>query len=641
MFARYNYWVVALFSLFLHLYFYHSTITQNIDYKLYDTIKTLLDDRFSQEESSHTVIVNIDERSLQAIGQWPWSRVIDAKLIEKIQQMYPAAIGINLLFSEADRTSPLEIEQFYKAFLGIDLKWGGLPHYLKDNDHIFAERVKEAGAILPVYLYGDQESKASKNLTDHHRFSNLSTDYHKTSMIRNYKELQQGGRGFGFINLEEDSDVFLRRIPLFMHYKDQLIPTFGLAILLSLNQGFKIENETTIEVLGHKIAMAKSSEVMLNFHATQPKIVSAIDILRGEVSSLALQGKIVLVGLSAIGDEGVSHLAHNQRVSNVNIHATLIENILNDQLIVQPESYKIINTWLSLLLSLLILFWLIKGRYLSILGLFLITNFLSIIGTSLAYSRGVYISIGYLWTPFIAYFFIISLLFIVINIREKRRFYEELRASHRATIDSLALVISMRDDETGEHLHRTKNYVKVLAEYLLKKGHYPEILNKKYIQHLYEAAPLHDIGKVGIPDKILKKPGRYTPEEYEVMKQHPLLAKEVIEKAMHYYDKNVFLELAHNIAYYHHERWDGRGYPEGLKGEEIPLEAQLMAVADVYDALVSRRCYKEGYAFEKAEEIIFKERGSAFNPLLVDLFMEIKEEFREIATRWRDREVCY
>jgi len=629
--------MVATLALLLHAYFYQSNITKNIDYKLYDAIKIFVDNQPLNEEDVHTVIVNIDEKSLRAIGQWPWSRVIDAKLIEKINQMYPAAIGINLLFPEPDRTSPIEIKKFYKEYFDIDLHWGNFPQVLKDNDSILAQSLKEANAVLPVYLYDTEDVTTNNSLHHDDKFVNISTNYHKSSIIHNYDPLQQSCSHFGFINLEEDNDVFLRRIPLFMQYQEDMIPTFGLAILLSLDQDIEIGyDDGTLEVLNHRIKMAKSSEVMLNFSASPSKVISAIDILENRIDASALQGKIVLVGLSAVGDEGIQHLSRNKRVSNVDIHATLIENILNDLLIVQPEMYKVINVLISLLLSLLLVFFLLKEWYLPILGVFLITNLVSVVGTSIAYLQGVYISIGYLWVPFIAYFFMITLLFIVINIREKKHFYAELRRSHRATIDSLSLVISMRDDETGEHLQRTKNYVKRLAEHLVKEKQYVEVLSKDFIQYLYEAAPLHDIGKVGIPDKILKKPGRYTPEEYEVMKQHPLLAKNVIQKAMRYYDKNIFLELAYNIAYYHHERWDGKGYPEGLKGEEIPLEAQLMAIADVYDALVSKRCYKEEYAFEKAEAIIIEERGGAFNPLLVDAFIDIKMQFRAIATRWRD-----
>ncbi|HIM94041.1 MAG TPA: HD domain-containing protein, partial [Campylobacterales bacterium] len=211
--------------------------------------------------------------------------------------------------------------------------------------------------------------------------------------------------------------------------------------------------------------------------------------------------------------------------------------------------------------------------------------------------------------------------------------------SYSATVESISLVVSMRDGETGEHIRRTKSYVKALAQYLYDNNFYRDVLNQNFILYLYEAAPLHDIGKIGIPDAILKKEGNLTPDEYKIMQKHPELAKAVIEKAMKFYDKNIFLDMAYNIAYYHHERWDGQGYPLGLEKDNIPLEAQLMALADIYDSLISKRCYKEAYAYDEVEKIIIEGRGAAFNPILVDAFIEIKDEFREIHKRYKDEKI--
>jgi response regulator RpfG family c-di-GMP phosphodiesterase len=147
---------------------------------------------------------------------------------------------------------------------------------------------------------------------------------------------------------------------------------------------------------------------------------------------------------------------------------------------------------------------------------------------------------------------------------------------------------------------------------------------------------MHDIGKVGIADSILKKEGKLTPLEYEVMKTHPDLGKHIINNAISSYHLNDFFLMARNIAYYHHEKWDGSGYPEGLKGEEIPLEARFMALADVYDALVSKRVYKEAFSYERSVKIIFEGRTKHFDPILVDAFMEIKDEFQKIADTYSD-----
>jgi adenylate cyclase len=212
----------------------------------------------------------------------------------------------------------------------------------------------------------------------------------------------------------------------------------------------------------------------------------------------------------------------------------------------------------------------------------------------------------------------------------------DLNNAYLASVASMTLVASTHDIETGQHLIRTKKYIKVLAKKLFEKKLYKDIIDKHYIDLLYEAAPLHDIGKVGIPDSILKKPDKLTFDEFEVMKTHTQLGGNILQESLANYEHNPLLEVAYNIAMYHHEKWDGTGYPKGLKGDAIPLEAQLMSLADIYDALVSKRRYKRSLSFEEAEEIIEAQRETAFNPLLIDVFLELKEKFKEISLEWSD-----
>lgn len=220
---------------------------------------------------------------------------------------------------------------------------------------------------------------------------------------------------------------------------------------------------------------------------------------------------------------------------------------------------------------------------------------------------------------------------------EVQRRAQEITAIQDVTILAMASLAETRDPETGNHIRRTQNYVKALALHLRDDPRYRETLTDSYIDLLYKSAPLHDIGKVGIPDRILLKPGRFTPDEFELMKTHTTLGFKAIQHAESALGTPVaFLEMAKEIALYHQEKWDGSGYPEGLSGEAIPLSARLMAVADVYDALISRRVYKEGMPHEKAVGIIIDGRGSHFAPDLVDAFMAIEDKFREIAQRFAD-----
>jgi putative two-component system response regulator len=217
--------------------------------------------------------------------------------------------------------------------------------------------------------------------------------------------------------------------------------------------------------------------------------------------------------------------------------------------------------------------------------------------------------------------------------RQTRR----VMAIQDVTILAMASLAETRDSDTGNHIRRTQFYVLELARRLSTHPRFSEFLTEDNIDLLFKSAPLHDIGKVGIPDRILLKPGRFEPEEFEIMKTHTTLGRDAIEHAEKSLDVKVeFLALAKEIAYSHQEKWDGSGYPEGLSCDDIPISARLMAVADVYDALISRRVYKDGMPHEKAVGIILEGSGSHFDPDVVDAFMEAAEEFRQIALRYAD-----
>ncbi len=214
---------------------------------------------------------------------------------------------------------------------------------------------------------------------------------------------------------------------------------------------------------------------------------------------------------------------------------------------------------------------------------------------------------------------------------------KELAAIQDVTILSMASLAETRDNETGNHILRTKFYIKALAEHLKTHPRFKHFLTDHTINMLHKSAPLHDIGKVGIPDSILLKAGRLTPEEFEIMKTHTTLGRDAIAKAETHLGMKVdFLKFAKEIAYCHQEKWDGSGYPEGLSGDNIPISARLMALADVYDALISRRVYKEGMPHEQAIQIIAEGRGIHFDPDITDAFLEITECFREIAQQFPD-----
>ncbi|MCM1165780.1 MAG: HD-GYP domain-containing protein [Lachnospiraceae bacterium] len=203
----------------------------------------------------------------------------------------------------------------------------------------------------------------------------------------------------------------------------------------------------------------------------------------------------------------------------------------------------------------------------------------------------------------------------------KRSFYHE-RVSHMQSgmIAFMAEVVESRDDNTGGHIRRTAEYVECIARELKRRGAYADILTEQYLNDIVVAAPLHDIGKIHIPDAVLNKAGRLTDEEFAIMKTHTTAGEKLLINAKKEIGDSDYLSIATEMAAYHHEWWNGKGYPYGISGEEIPLCARIMAVADVYDALVSKRCYKSAMPVEKAQAIIREESGTHFDPEVVDAF---------------------
>ncbi len=216
----------------------------------------------------------------------------------------------------------------------------------------------------------------------------------------------------------------------------------------------------------------------------------------------------------------------------------------------------------------------------------------------------------------------------------------EVQLTRDVTIQSLASLAETRDNETGGHIRRTQNYVQALADHLITHPQFSHYLCRTTVALLHKSAPLHDVGKVGVPDAILLKAGKLSDDEMSVMKKHATYGKESIERSEKLYKaaggSSSFLTVAKEIAYTHHERWDGKGYPLGLEGQDIPISGRLMALADVYDALISRRVYKPPFAHSKAVNIIMEGRGSHFDPDVVNAFEEMQEDFRHIALEFAD-----
>lgn len=217
---------------------------------------------------------------------------------------------------------------------------------------------------------------------------------------------------------------------------------------------------------------------------------------------------------------------------------------------------------------------------------------------------------------------------VYMNMEDPAR--RELAHFHKEMVMGFATLIESKDDNTGGHVRRTTLYAKALAKELRDRKYYRDVLTKDYMKNIVKAAPMHDIGKISIPDAVLQKPGKLTDEEFAIMKQHAENGGKIIQETFGHLSNQEYRDVAYQVARHHHEKWNGRGYPEGLKGEEIPLCARIMAVADVFDAISQNRCYRAAMPLDTCFNIIKEGSGKDFDPLIAEVFLEIREKIEEI-----------
>ena len=624
--------LTAFFIVMLNLFLFKAGVIEYFDYKSYDILSELTTKK--NDSKSSVVVVDIDEKSLESLGQWPWSRVILAQLISQINSAKPSSIGIDIIFPEKDKTSPIAIKEFYKNFFSLDIDIKKLPSNLIDNDLIFSNALSNSKVAMALFLSDNYKKRDSCeiNINSLKIKDDLIPLRETQNILCNIELLQKSSTNSGFINASVDRDGIFRRVYLFMKYKDKTVPALSLATMMNVDE--LILDKNKINILGRSISVGDYSEVMLRFYnKSWYKKVSAVDILTNKVDKEVFKGKFVLIGTSAVGLHDRFIASNGENIAGIDVHATLIDNILLNDLIHELSYSKLFGFVVANILLLILLYLMFAKRYMLLLVSFLSICIVFFVISYLFLLNNIYMSSGFFFIPFGVGFFVINFIAVIMNYLEKRGFYKEISKAHSSAIDSMALVVERRDTETGAHIKRTKEYIKLLCEYMVKNDIYKNILTKEFVELIYRASPLHDIGKVGIPDNVLKKPAKLSYEEFEVMKTHAIIGKEILENALVEHANNKFLAMAKNIAHYHHEKWDGSGYPEGLKGLEIPLEARMMALADVYDALISKRAYKESLGFEFSEKIIIDGTGSHFDPILVGVFIEIKDKFKDIALK--------
>lgn len=643
---------------------YQPGIIRYASVKSYDL---LLQQTPERATSSLPVVVGIDDCSIQKLGQWPWPRYQMARLVERLHDMGVAVIMLDILFSEPDRTSPTTILREIEQELGIDALLFSAPD-LPDNDQILAQALRATPSVLGYKFLFDAVANASTVLEPLPSLTNVivqETPHQPLTLLaaqdvlRPLAPLRQAAAGAGFVNAQTDRDGILRRVPLLMQFEGSLYSGLTLAgyqMLNRLNRERYQDADATAQPLVIQTTPAgirlKSPDLKLNLdpqgmlliHYRNPEqpfdYYSACDILTGDIASKALTGKMVIIGAAATGLGDWYRSPWEQHISGPEVHANILDNLLTGHYLYRPAwvpglelfSVLILGLFGTLLLSIL------NARWFMLMTL-VTPGLVYGLAQGLFNHQSIFVSPLPAILMLLANFSGLSLLKYGLEERRGRQKTQALIEAQDATIIGLSTFAESRDEDTGNHIHRTQHFVRVLADHLARGPAYRRILDPETIELLFKSAPLHDIGKVGIPDSILCKPGPLTPEEFDVMKRHTLIGGAIldkIEQRVPHTGRFSYLSLAREVAVSHHEKWDGTGYPHGIKTNTIPLSGRIMALADVYDALTSARVYKPAFSHEKARRIILEERGTRFDPDVVEAFLANEAQFEEIRRQYQD-----
>lgn len=647
--------LVALLSVF-------PTLTvQKSELALYDL---MLAGRTQAPQSQVPVVVGIDEESLAAFGQWPWPRYRLALLIEQLQQLGAQVVALDFLMPELDRTAP-EVIQSERQRDRIDSYNARIPGsttsttapaapWYDGNSQHLAEALGRGPTVLGYYLDFSQPTTAGRSLHPPtapagmvvSRSSHGSEQWPQPKgQIRSLPLLTDAASAEGFTNALQDMDGTLRRVPLLLASpQGQDTPSLALAaaLLSSPQRSLRLDTDPTGTVLHwgtRQIPLDRSGNLLLDWRSSPPRYVSALSVLRGSLAPGSLRGSIVVVGAWAQG-LGDRHLTPSGiSTYGVAVHATVIDNLLSATFIAQPSWARGAELLAVVVAGVLCTLFLGRpGFAWSIWVVVLGTVGLYAGARQLLVQQGLHLSPLLPMAALVLISSVLSLLKYGFEARKLLLRTQELSEAQDGIITSFSALAEVRDKETGGHILRTRRYVEILAEQLSTTRAYA-YLTASDIELLGKSAPLHDIGKVGIPDSILQKPGKLTAEEYAIMKNHPLIGAQALTKVIisagHPGEKS-FLDYARQMVEAHHERWDGSGYPHGLRGQAIPLAGRLMALADVYDALISKRVYKRGFSHTEVRHMLIDESGAHFDPDVVAAFLAREADFVQIAEKFAD-----
>ncbi|HEU0120756.1 MAG TPA: CHASE2 domain-containing protein [Bryobacteraceae bacterium] len=577
-------------------------------------------------------VVAVDDATLAKWGRWPWPRDVMGLLVEKTLAAGAAAAVLDIQFPDADRgtrglperTSTLTNDEA----LGAAMRRGQV---IAGYSFDFSQNTPDMRcALRPLALArmtGQEQDEPSLFLAPR--------------AVCPVPEVADAAAGLGFLNAYPDPDGLLRRVPILLAHGDRVYPHLALATLLAMRGGGTVALEAgglrsaIVRAAGRAMPVDERGRMLVRFRRGASPQVSAKDVMEGKA---LLAGRVALIGGTAAGLRGSLHTPAAPMTEAVEVQAAVLENVLGGGFWSRPGG----------------------GRLIEAMG---IAAGIGLAGVALRRLRpaagvaagaavgagiwtactGVLVGFGVFVSPvpgILASWAALGGLAVWHWSRHRneaeaaRRELDEMR---RFTLAAMTAMAEAHDGETANHARRLQRYMGLLCRELADHPRFRQFLNPKMVELLIELTPVHDIGKVGVPDSILLKDGPLTAEEFGVIKQHVDHGRQILESAYKQsglQNARLFLHAC-DIVTAHHERWDGSGYPLGLQGEQIPIPARLLAVADVYDALVSKRVYKEAMGHERACETIRAARGTHFDPDVVDAFLSRHEEWAAVAAATR------
>jgi adenylate cyclase len=586
--------------------------------------------------SGRVAIVDIDERSIARVGQWPWGRDVMARLVARLRELGAAVVAFDVVFAEQDRFSASA---------------SALGH----SDAIFAEELRK-GSVVLGYAFAFDGSAGFPSKCVLHPIDSLAIAtraggadpplFRASQATCSLPALASAAGRSGFLNAIPDSDGVLRRVPLLVEHDGLFYPSLGLAAVIAAT-GEQPRSVTaanlnaTSLVLGNRtVPMDGRSNLLLRFRGARRSFpyLAASDVLEEGAAHDVLQGAIVFVGGTATGVREVVPTPYDRLFPGVEIHATVADNLLRRDFLARASDAQTIELAAVLAAGLTVALLTVR------VGLVWTTaSAVVLVLAAWPVSRWLLEQTGHYFSPLFGVSGLLASLAsatIASLLQERQRAsqaIDEKEGARRLMVQSLLSLTDIRDADTGSHSRRTQRYSRLLAERLREHPGFREYLTPDRIDLLSNLAPLHDIGKVGVPDQLLNKPGALTSDEYQEMKKHPSYGLSVITEAQRNASApdDPTLTMARDIVYTHHERWDGTGYPRGLQGSQIPIAGRVMAIVDAYDALTSARCYRRAMSHEQALQVLVGGRGSHFDPTVVDAFLSVAPLLQHVAREER------